>query len=121
MVPLSALGSARRGARQGVLHPGAGQGVTLHDLLDVFLFFTLQNTEEVLQLRHREGVPLWGGRKEEMTEHVWGAFFSHSVSTYIDFSSFILFENETQDFLIGSSIQPQTEGALAVRQLSDVN
>lgn len=57
----------------------------------------------------------------EQNDIVWGAFFSYSVSTYIDFSSFILFQNETQDFLVGSSIQPQTEGALAVRQLSDVN
>lgn len=94
LVPLSALGSARSGARQGVLHPGAGQGVALHDLLDVFLFFTLQDTEEVLQLRHGEGVPLWGGRKDETMDQndtVWGAICSYSVSTYIDFSSFILF------------------------------
>lgn len=59
-VPLSALASAGGGARQGLLHPGAGQGVPLHDLLDVFLFLALQNAQEVLQLRHREGVPLLG-------------------------------------------------------------
>lgn len=43
VVPLSGHGSARSGARQGVLHPGAGLGVPLHDLLDVFFFFTLKN------------------------------------------------------------------------------
>lgn len=65
LVPLSGLASAGSGARQGLLHPGAGQGVSLHDLLDVFLFFTLQNAQEVLQLRHGEGVPLLGGKEEE--------------------------------------------------------
>lgn len=67
-VPLSGPASAGSGARQGLLHPGAGQGVPLHDLLDVFLFFTLQNAQEVLQLRQREGVPLLGGTEEDMME-----------------------------------------------------
>lgn len=123
LVPLSRLASAGSGARQGLLHPGAGQGVALHDLLDVFLFLTLQDAQEVIQLRHSEGMPLSGRRKEEMMETChWGqTYFSYSVCTYIDFSRFILFQNETQDFLIGPSIQPQTEGQLAIRQLSDVN
>lgn len=68
LVPLSGLASAGSGARQGLLHPGAGQGVPLHDLLDMFLFFALQNAQEVLQLRHGEGVPLLGGREEEMMD-----------------------------------------------------
>lgn len=124
LVPLSGLVSAGSGAPQGLLHPGAGQGVALHDLLDVLLFFALQNAQEVLQLRHREGVPLLGARKEEMTQknstrekHT----SQFSFCTYIDFSRFVLFQNKTQDFLIGPSVQPQTKGPLGVRHLSDVN
>ena len=50
--------SARGGTSKSLLHPGAGKSVSLHDLLDVLFLFTLQDTHEVLQLRHGEGVPL---------------------------------------------------------------
>lgn len=50
--------SAGGRASQSLLHFSAGESVSLHYLLHVFLLFTLQNAQEVLQLRHGEGMPL---------------------------------------------------------------
>lgn len=46
--PQRRLISAWSWACQGLLHLIAGQSIPLHYLLDVFLFFTLQNAQEVL-------------------------------------------------------------------------
>lgn len=56
--PRRGLVSAGGGACQGVLHFVAGQSVPLHYLLDVLLFFPLQDAQEVLQLGHGESMPL---------------------------------------------------------------
>lgn len=56
--PRRGLHSVGSRAGQHFLHPGAGLGVALHYLLDVLLFLPLQDAQEVLQLRHGEGVPL---------------------------------------------------------------
>lgn len=45
-------------AGQGLLHLDACAGVALHQLLHVLLLLALQDAQEVVQLRHTEGVPL---------------------------------------------------------------
>lgn len=60
--PVGGVISARGGAAQSLQHLRTGHSIPLQDLLDVFLLLTLQNTQEVLQLGHGEGVPLQIGR-----------------------------------------------------------
>lgn len=43
---------------QNLLHLLAAMSIFLQDLSDMLFLFTLQNTQEVLQLRHTEGIPL---------------------------------------------------------------
>lgn len=43
---------------KSLLHTLAASGVFLQDLSDMLLLFTLQNTQEVLQFRHTESIPL---------------------------------------------------------------
>lgn len=56
--PCHRLASAGSRASQHSLHLGAGLSIPLDYLLDVFLLLPLQNAQEVLQLRHGEGMPL---------------------------------------------------------------
>lgn len=46
---------------QGLLDLLAATGVLVQDLAEVFLFLPLQDAQEVVELRHAEGVPLQGG------------------------------------------------------------
>lgn len=43
---------------QGLLDLLATPRILLQDLAKVFLFFTLQDAQEIVQLRHAEGIPL---------------------------------------------------------------
>lgn len=58
------LESARSRASESFTHLGAGQSISLDDLLDVLLLFTLQDEQKVLQLWHGEGMPLEGKEQE---------------------------------------------------------
>lgn len=62
--PHHRLASVGSRAGQRFLHPGAGLGVPLHYLLDVLFFLPLQDAQEVVQLRHGEGVPLEGEKSK---------------------------------------------------------
>lgn len=69
--PARRVVSTRSGASQRLLHLDAGEGITLHYLLDVLLFFTLQDTQEVLQLGHGEGMPLQVENRKNCISVCW--------------------------------------------------